>query len=92
MTRSHEDALHEAIWKLHDALVRRDGIEQRLRDEDDPDPELYDRGLAASEAVLNARMLLYRVLLGQGWTPPSTVVTQLQLDSHLVREASEHLP
>ena len=39
--------------------------------------------------MLNARMLLYRVLLEQGWTPPSTVATQLQLDSHLIREASE---
>lgn len=91
MTRSHEDVLHEAIWKLHDSLVRRDGIEQRLRDDSDNDPDLYKRSLAASEAVLNARMLLYRVLLEQGWTPPSTVATQLQLDSHLVREASEHL-
>ena len=91
MTRSHEDALHEAIWKLHDSLVRRDGIEQRLRDDNDNDPELYKRSLLASEAVLNARMLLYRVLLEQGWTPPPTVATQLQLDSHLVREASEHL-
>lgn len=90
MTRSHEDVLHEAIWKLHDALVRRDGIEQRLR-AGDPDPALYDRSLLASEAVLHARMLLYRVLLEQGWTPPPSVATQLQLDSHLVREASEHL-
>lgn len=91
MTRSREDALHEAIWKLHDALVRRDGIEQRLRDDSDNDPELYKRSLLASETVLNARMLLYRVLLEQGWTPPPAVATQLQLDSHLVREASEHL-
>jgi hypothetical protein len=36
-------------------------------------------------------MQLYRVLLGQGWTAPPAVATQLQLDSHLVREASEHL-
>jgi hypothetical protein len=90
MTRSHEDDLHEAIWALHDALQRRDGIEERLRG-GDADPELYGRGLVASEAVLHARMQLYRVLLGQGWTAPPAVATQLQLDSHLVREASEHL-
>ena len=90
MTRSPEDDLHEVIWALHDALQRRDGIEQRLRD-GDLDAELYDRGLAASEAVVHARLALYRVLVTQGWTPPKSVETQAPLDARLMGQPSEHL-
>jgi hypothetical protein len=88
--RSEEEQLHQAIWAFHDALQRRDGIEQRLRD-GDLDGALYDRGLAASEAVVHARLALYRVLITQGWTPPESVATQVDLDAHLMTEASEHL-
>lgn len=90
MTRTDEDDLHEAIWALHDALQRRDGIEERLRG-GGADTELYDRGLAAAEAVVHARLALFRVLVTQGWTPPATVATQVHLDAHLMREPSEHL-
>jgi hypothetical protein len=87
---SDEEQLHEALWTFHAALQRRDGIEQRLRD-GDPDPLLYDRGLAASEAVVHARLALYRVLITQGWTPPPSVQQQVDLDAHLMQEPSEHL-
>ena len=90
MGRTDEEELHQASWALHDALQRRDGIEQRLRD-GDPDATLYDRGLAASEAVVHARLALYRVLIAQGWTPPASVTAQVDLDEHLLTEASEHL-
>jgi hypothetical protein len=87
---STEEQLHQALWAFHAALQRRDGIEQRLRG-GDPDPTLYDRGLAASEAVVHARLALYRVLITQGWTPPPAVAQQVDLDAHLMGEASEHL-
>jgi hypothetical protein len=90
VSRSDEEALHQVSWALHDALQRRDGIEQRLRDAD-PDPTLYDRGLAASESVVHARLAFYRVLISQGWTPPESLVAQVDLDEHLLTEASEHL-
>jgi len=90
MGNTHEERLHEASWALHDALQRRDGIEQRLRD-GDPDPGLYDRGLAASEAVVHARLALYRVLITQGWTPPAGLMAQVDLDEQLMAEPSEHL-
>jgi hypothetical protein len=88
--KPQEEQLHEVIWAFHDALQRRDGIEQRLRD-GAVDGGLYDRGLAASEAVVHARLALYRVLVDQGWTPPDSVVIQVDLDAHLMTEASEHL-
>lgn len=90
MTRTAEDDLHDAIWALHDALQRRDGIEERLRG-GDLDPELYDRGLVAAEAVVHARLALYRVLITQGWTPPRTVASKVDLDARLMNEASDHL-
>jgi hypothetical protein len=90
LTRSREGELHDAIWALHDALQRRDGIEQRLRN-GDPDARLFDRGLAASEAVVHARLSLYRVLVDQGWTPPAAIANQVHLDAQLMTEASEHL-
>jgi hypothetical protein len=90
MTKTQEQQLHEVIWAFHDALQRRDGIEQRLRD-GDVDSELYDRGLTASEAVVHSRLALYRVLVTQGWTPPNTIAAQVDLDAHLMTEASEHL-
>ncbi|HUR12897.1 MAG TPA: hypothetical protein VM097_00240 [Mycobacteriales bacterium] len=90
MTGSHEGELHDAIWALHDALQRRDGIEQRLRNGDN-DALLFDRGLAASEAVVHARLALYRVLIEQGWTPPPSVANQLHLDARLMTEVSENL-
>jgi len=90
MGKSEEEQLHRAIWKLHDALQRRDGIEARLR-AGDPDAKLYDRGLVASEAVVHARLDLYLLLVTQGWTPPQHLIEQVDLDAHLMTEPSEHL-
>jgi hypothetical protein len=90
MGKREEDELHAAIWALHDALQRRDGIEERLRS-GDADPRLYDRGLAASESVVHARLALYRVLMTHGWTPPKNLVEQVDLDARLMAEPSEQL-
>jgi hypothetical protein len=90
MAKHDEEELHSAIWALHDALQRRDGIEERLR-AGDPDTRLYDRGLAASEQVVHARLGLYRVLMRQGWTPPKSLAEQVHLDAQLMTEASEQL-
>jgi hypothetical protein len=90
MGKAEEEQLHAAIWKLHDALQRRDGIEGRLR-AGDQDGKLYDRGLAASEAVVHARLALYRLLITQGWTPPRHLLEQVDLDAHLMAEPSEHI-
>jgi hypothetical protein len=90
MGKPQEEQLHEVIWAFHDALQRRDGIEQRLRD-GAVDADLYERGLSASEAVVHARLALYRVLITQGWTPPDSISAQVDLDAHLMTEASEHL-
>ena len=90
MGQIDEGQLHAAIWALHEALQRRDGIEQRLRS-GDVDADLYSRGLQASEAVVTARLELYRVLIEQGWTPPSTVTTQVNLDTLILAESGEHL-
>jgi hypothetical protein len=88
MGTSDESSLHEVIWSFHDALQRRDGLEDRLR-RGQATPDLAQRSLAASEAVVHARLALYRVLLAQGWTPPSSVIRQLGLDSQLLRDRTE---
>lgn len=67
------------FWALHAAIIRRDGIEARLR-AGDHDPDLLERSLPAAEAVIAARTALYRRLIGQGWTPPNTVVRDLSYD------------
>jgi hypothetical protein len=90
MSNADEDQLHAAIWALHDALQRRDGVEERLRTQP-PDENLYAFGLAASEAVVAARLALYRLLITQGWTPPPGLAEQVDLDAHLMTEPSEQL-
>ena len=90
MGKAEEDDLHAAIWAFHDALQRRDGIEERLRG-GDPDVRLYDRGLAASEAVVHARLALYRQLVAQGWTPPPAIEDQVRADAQLMTEPSDEL-
>jgi hypothetical protein len=67
------------FWELHAAVVRRDGIEARLR-AGQHDPELLTRSLPAAEAVIAARTALYRHLMQQGWTPPNAVVRDLAYD------------
>ena len=87
---SDETQLHEVIWYFHDTLQRRDGIEDRLR-QGESSRELDDRALRASEAVVNARLALFRMLVHQGWLPPAHIVRQLSLDTQLLQETSDPL-
>ncbi len=85
----HDDrdhALLSRFWELHAAVIKRDGIEARMRDGQPIDQELLDRSLAASEGVLTARAGLYRHLMQSGWTPPPTVVKDLAYDEVVLSE------
>jgi hypothetical protein len=90
MSQGTEDRLHAAVWAFHAAVQRRDGVEARLR-RGELDPELYDRSLSAAEAVVQARVALYRLLIEEGWTPPRTVLRDLVFDDSLLDERAEHL-
>jgi hypothetical protein len=83
-----ESELHDAVWRFHDAIQRRDGVEDRVR-RGDHDPALYDRGLSAAEAVVQARLRLYRVLIEQGWSPPRALTTQVAGDLALLEQPDE---
>ena len=85
MTLAREDRLHAAVWAFHAAVQRRDGIEARLR-RGEQDLDLRDRSLAASEAVVEARVALYRMLIGDGWTPPAAVAQEIEYDDSVLRE------
>jgi hypothetical protein len=87
MTQAREDRLHAVIWSFHAAVQRRDGIEARLR-RGELDADLQDRSLAAAEAVVEARIGLYKLLTAEGWVPPATIAQDVELDSSLLREAS----
>jgi hypothetical protein len=85
----HEDRDHALLtrfWALHAAVIRRDGIEDRMRSGMPVDQELLDRSLAAAEAVLEARAGLYRHLIESGWTPPDTVVKDMVYDEIVLSE------
>ena len=85
----HEDrdhALLNRFWALHAAVIRRDGIEARLRSGLPIDQELLDRSLTAAEGVLEARAGLYRHLMASGWTPPEAVVKDLAYDEIVLSE------
>ena len=91
----HEDrdhALLSRFWALHAAVIRRDGIEARLRSGIVVDQEMLDRSLAAAEGVLAARAGLYRHLIASGWTPPDTVVKDLVYDEIVLSETDGALP
>ena len=75
MTTGREDRLHAVVWAFHTAVQRRDGIELRLR-RGELDADLQDRSLSAAEAVVEARIALYRLLISEGWTPPATIVSR----------------
>ena len=85
-----EEQLHDAVWQFHDAIQRREGVEERVR-RGDNDPALYDRGLAAAQAVVQARLRLYRVLIEQGWKPPKALTEQVAADLVLLGEEDDHL-
>ena len=85
-----EEQLHDAVWQFHDAIQRREGVEDRLR-RGEGNPGLYDRGLAAAEAVVHARLRLDRVLIEQGWKPPKALTEQVAADLALLGEEDDHL-
>lgn len=43
-------------------------------------------GLAAAEAVIHARVLLYEHLVATGWDPPEELRRQLELDALLAEQ------
>jgi hypothetical protein len=85
-----EEQLHHAVWQFHDAIQRREGLEERVR-RGDPDPALYERGLAAAQSVVQARLRLYRVLIEQGWKPPKSLTERVAADLALLHEEDDHL-
>ncbi len=87
----HDLRLVEHFWSWHNALLRRDGIERRMR-RGELDRDLFDRSLSAAEAVLQARAGLYRHLMAAGWTPPPAVVQDLAYDEDLLATPVGALP
>ncbi|MCU1592844.1 MAG: hypothetical protein JWO12_236, partial [Frankiales bacterium] len=89
-SRVNEAKLHEAIQAFHTAIQRRDGVEARVR-RGEHDPDLLDRSLLAAEAVVQARIALFFLLMDEGWTPPPTVTRTIELDGKILRQQAEHL-
>jgi hypothetical protein len=87
---SIESRLHAATWAFHSALQRRDGVEARVR-RGEHDPDLLDRSLTAAEAVVQARIELYRLLIDDGWIPPPSVASDLAYDDEVLHQSAEHL-
>jgi hypothetical protein len=87
MTLGPEERLHAAIWAFHAAVQRRDGIEARVR-RGEHDADLLDRSLAASEAVVEARIALYRLLMTEGWIPPPSLASDIEEDLSLLKQQS----
>lgn len=81
--RDHQLLAH--FWSLHAAVIKRDGLEDRMR-AGMHEQELLDRSLAAAEGVLHARSTLYRHLIGNGWTPPPALVRDLVYDEIVLSE------
>ena len=82
--RDHE--LLARFWALHAAVIKRDGLEDRMRSQVPADEDLLDRSLAAAEGVLQARAGLYRHLIQTGWRPPERVVRDLEFDETVLAE------
>lgn len=82
-----EDRLHAAVWVFHAAVQRRDGIELRLR-RGELDADLQDRSLTAAEAVVQARVALYKLLIAEGWSPPNWVAQDIAYDDRVLSQAS----
>ena len=87
MTLGPEERLHSAIWAFHAAVQRRDGIEARVRRGEHAE-DLLDRSLAAAEAVVEARVALYRLLMTEGWIPPPSLASDVDFDLSLLRQQS----
>lgn len=88
--RVKETRLHDAAQAFHTAVQRRDGVEARVRG-GEHDPDLLDRSLLAAEAVVQARIELYRLLMEEGWIPPPTVAGDIELDREILQQPAEHL-
>ena len=86
MENDRDHALLSRFWALHAAVLRRDGLEERLRLVVAPDRDLLERSLAAAEGVLTARAALFRHLMDNGWTPPESVVKDLLYDETVLSE------
>jgi hypothetical protein len=83
--RDHQ--LLARFWALHAAVIKRDGLEDRMRSGFPVDQDLLDRSLAAAGGVLQARAALFRHLMQAGWTPPDTVVRDLIYDEIVLSES-----
>ena len=83
MLEDRDTALLGRFWTLHAAVLKRDGVQERLR-AGVLDQDLLDRSLAAAEDVLCARAALYRHLMDQGWRAPDVVVEDLAFDEVLL--------
>jgi len=85
MGNDRDAELLSHFWALHAAIIKRDGLEQRMRS-GVPDQELFDRSLSAAEGVLATRSALYRYLISRGWTAPDTTVKDLEYDEVVLSE------
>jgi hypothetical protein len=85
MELDRDAGLLSCFWALHAATIRRDGLESRMR-AGQLDEDTLDRSLAAAEAVLSARTALYRQMMSLGWTPPDTVVRDVEYDEIVLAE------
>jgi hypothetical protein len=86
MARDRDGELLARFWALHAAIIRRDGLEERMRSGIPLDQEMLDRSLVAAEAVIDARTQLYRHLMASGWTPPESLVKDLAYDEIVLSE------
>jgi hypothetical protein len=92
MASYDEDELHVALWALHDALLRRDGLEARISRDSEVSASLLDRSLAASDAVLRARVGIHRLLIDWGWTPPPSIAKDIAYDDEVLRQPTDRQP
>ena len=86
MHQDRDAELLSRFWVLHAAIIKRDGLEERMRSGQPIDKDLLDRSLAAAEEVLEARTMLFRYLMAQGWRPPDAVVRDVVYDEIVLSE------
>lgn len=86
MEQDRDQELLTHFWALHAAIIRRDGLEERMR-AGRQDETLLDRSLAAAEGVLEARASLYRHLMSTGWTPPQAIVRDVVYDEIVLSQS-----
>jgi hypothetical protein len=79
MYPTQQDPLLPLMAAYHAAVIRSEGLQERLQTEIG-DPDLLDRSLAAAEHVIEARAALRKALIVLGWTPPPDVVEDMRRD------------